>query len=227
MEFNRWHFFSPVELCREGQISLFEITLPTPSSDHEIDNKEAEVFKNIDLCKNTDGKSFNSKISLRDLLLSSPSFQSCAEELFDLNTNSSSIIQTSCIDNFEAFSVRLSLDCANEIIKRKSLQDSQTVHPLLPTCIIGKSRQSISIEMLVEEVIRGIETLSNYSKLCGENLLADCLYAMLEKDLTCKGVVNGIWDSGWRTGFSLDAVEKVVNDLEKLVLTGLIEEVFA
>ncbi|PON50544.1 hypothetical protein PanWU01x14_222590 [Parasponia andersonii] len=214
------------ELCRESHISLFEITRPTPSANHETDSKnQEEELKNIDLCNNTDG-SFKSEARLRDLLLGSPSFQSCAEEFFDLNTSSSSIIQTSCIDDFGASSLRLSLDCATEIIERKSIRDSQTFHLLLPTCI-GKSKRSISIEMLVEEVIEGIETLNNYSKLADGDLLVDCLYAMLERDLMCKGVANGIWDSGWRSGFSLDEAEQVVTDIEKLVLTGLIEEVFA
>ncbi|XP_062090799.1 uncharacterized protein LOC133797048 [Humulus lupulus] len=217
------------ELGREGKISLFEIVLPTPSAIDETDSEKAEeALKTIDVCQSTYDKSFTMEASLREVLLSSLSFQSCAEELFDVNTNSSSmisssIIETTCIDDFEAPTLRLPLECAKEIIELKSFQDSQTVHPLLP--YIGKPRRSISIEMLVEEVMKGIEALAIYSKP-GEDL-ADCLYATLERDLTCNGVVNGMWDSGWKTGFSLDDAEQVVNDVEKLVLTGLIEEVFA
>ncbi|KAM6583175.1 hypothetical protein CsatB_010177 [Cannabis sativa] len=222
------------ELGKEGKISPLEIILPTPSANDEMDTKkeekeeDEEALKTIDVCEITYDKTSISETSLRDVLLSSLSFQSCAEELFDVNMNNSSstnIIQcqTSCIDDFEAQTLRLPLECAKEIMERKSFQGSQTIYPLLPC--IAKSRISISMEMLVEDVMKGIESLAIYRKLGGEDLV-DCLYAMLERDLMCNGVVNGIWDSGWKTGFSLDEAEQVVNDIEKLVLTGLIEEVF-
>ncbi|KAM2407326.1 hypothetical protein ACFX1X_026523 [Malus domestica] len=99
------------------------------------------------------------------------------------------------------------------------------VNLLLLACQ-GKSRICITLDKLVEEVCSRIENLRNYSKLAGERLLADSLYLMLKRDIMCKGVVNGTWDSGWRNGFSRDEAEQVVNDTEKLALDGLIEELF-
>lgn len=167
----------------------------------------------------TDSRNFKSEVNLRAQLLSSPSFLSFAEELFDLMLNTSTVLQTSCAEDFGASSMRLTLDCANELIERKSSQYSQRFHPNLRGCI--------SLEDLLVEVCNGIETLRNYSKLASENLPVDSLFAIFEKDMMCKGMINGIWDSGWSSECSLDEAEKVVNDIEKLVLRGLIEEVFA
>lgn len=36
---------------------------------------------------------------------------------------------------------------------------------------------------------------------------------------------NAIWDFGWRHGFSVDDAEQVVNEIERLLFDGLIEEV--
>ncbi|KAF3441925.1 hypothetical protein FNV43_RR15840 [Rhamnella rubrinervis] len=189
------------------QSSPCDVSLPR--TDLETDTIE-EVSNYIRPCK-TD--------NLRAQLLSSPTFLSFVEELFDLTPNTSTVSQTHCAEDFGASSMRLTLDCANELIKRKSSQYPQRFHPTLRGCI--------SLEDLLVEICNGIETLRNYSKLAGENLPVDSLFAILEKDTMCKGVVNGIWDSGWSSECSLDAAEKVVNDIEKLVLRGLIEEVIA
>jgi hypothetical protein len=154
------------------------------------------------------------------LLLSSPSFLSRAEELFYLNVRNPSSINDLVVAN-----VKLSLECANELIERKSLRDSHTVHPLLLTSV-GNLRVCISIDNLVGEVCKGVENLRSYSNLAGESLPVDGIYAMLERDISCNGVENAIWDFGWRHGFSVDDAEQVVNEIEKLLFDGLIEEVF-
>ncbi|KAL5572644.1 hypothetical protein UlMin_022241 [Ulmus minor] len=208
------------------QSSLCEVTSPTASTEQESDTKTVEEAPTyIEPCK-PDIKTFKSGADLRIALLNSPSFLSHAEELFDLNTNSSSILPTSFVDDFWASGTRLFLDCANELLERKSFQYSQTVHPPL-SASVGKSGLCISLKVLVEETCNGIETITNDSKLAVQNLSVDSLYEMLERDLMSKGMVNAIWDCGWRTGFSFDEAEQVVNEVEKLVLTGLIEEVFA
>ncbi|EXB37517.1 hypothetical protein L484_002503 [Morus notabilis] len=217
------------ERCSHSHSSTCDATPSTPCADHEIHGRITEQApKDIGLCTSTDGKAIKSETGLRALLLSSLSFQNHVEELFDLNMNGSTILQTSYIENFGESSTRLLLGCAKELIDRKkSLHDSQTLRPLIPTRAGKPRRCSVSLETLVEEVCRGIEALKKYSKIDGESLAVDVLYAMLETDLTCNGFVNGIWDSGWRAGFfSWDEAEQVVNDIEKLVLSGLIEEVF-
>jgi hypothetical protein len=49
---------------------------------------------------------------------------------------------------------------------------------------------------------------------------------MLENDIRCGSVASGTWDLGWRNGFSVDEAEQTVNDVEKLLISELIEEMF-
>lgn len=158
--------------------------------------------------------------------MSSASFLSHAEEFFNLDVNGSTILQTSSISSSGVYSTRLVLDCANELVECKRFQVSQTVNPLSLT-FNSKSSVCISLDKLVEDVCKGIKNLRNYSELAGESLLADSLYAMLQRDVMCGGVGKGTWDLGWRNGFSGDEAEQVVRDIERLIFTGLIEEVFA
>lgn len=130
------------------------------------------------------------------------------------------------ISDLVVANVKLSLECANELIERKSLRDSQTlIHPLL-LASVGNLRVCISIDNLVGDVCKGIENLRSYSNLAGESLSVDGIYAMLERDISCNGVENAIWDFDWRHAFSVDDAEQVVNEIEKLLFDGLIAEVF-
>lgn len=138
-----------------------------------------------------------------------------AEEVFDIDPDSSDISQTYHVDDFVTSSMRLNVDCAKELIEHKSSENSQAVQSLL-LMYSGNARPCVSLEKLVDE-----------NKLDGQNPLGDSVYAMLEREMLCRGVLNGMWDSGWRCGFSIDEAEQVVNDIEKQVLSGLIEEVIA
>ncbi|XP_057969729.1 uncharacterized protein LOC131158839 [Malania oleifera] len=200
------------EKSGNGQSHLCEVTSLT--TQHKGREKQREAER----------KPFNVGANLKAFLLSSSSFFNHAEELFDLNVNQPIILQTY---DFKTFDPRLSLDCANELMEIRSLQDSQTVHPLLLTCRGNVSRICISLDKLVEEVCDGIENLRSYSELSGENLLADNLQTILERDMGRKGVGSGIWSLGWRSGFSVDDAERIVVDIEKLVLSALIEEFLA
>lgn len=188
-----------------------------------MDDKTVEEAYNYILHSRTDTKSFKSGNNLKDFLLSSPSFLTHAEELFDLDV-CTTILQTSCTSGFIEANVRLSLECANELIERKSLQGSQTVHPLLLTHV-GNLRVCTSVDKLLEEVCSVVESLRSYSKFGGELLPQDSLYSILERDISCNGIENGIWDFSWRYEFSADDAEQVVTEIEELVFCELIEEV--
>lgn len=117
------------------------------------------------------------------------------------------------------------IDCAIELVKRKGYHDLQVANSL----VLGDwsyTKIEVSIEKLVEEVNEDINTLKSYQTILGDNLLVDTLYAVLSRDLWCKEVMNGMWDFGWKNGFSRSESEEVVNDVEKLILSGLIEESF-
>ncbi|KAE7998730.1 hypothetical protein FH972_003241 [Carpinus fangiana] len=206
------------EHCSNSQSSLSDVIPLSPK--HEIDDKTTEEAYNHIIQSRADIKSFKSGTNLEALLLSSPSFLSRAEELFYLNVRNPSGISDLVVAN-----VKLSLECANELIERISLRDSQTIHPLL-LASVGNLRVCISIDNLAGEVCKGIENLRSYSNLAGECLPVDGIYAMLERDISCNGVENAIWDVDWRHAFSVDDAEQVVNEIEKLLFDGLIEEVF-
>ncbi|KAF5459031.1 hypothetical protein F2P56_023021 [Juglans regia] len=209
------------EHCSNRVSSLSDVTPLSPK--HEMDDKIAEEAYHLIFHTKTDTKSFKTGTNLEAFLLSSPSFLSRAVELFDLNGSSSTSFEISGKDGLEVANGRLTLGCANELIERKSLIVSQIARPLLLTPV-SNVRACISIHKLVEEVCKGVENLRSYSKLAGENLCVDSL-AMLERDINCNGVENAIWVVGWRHGFSDDDAEEVVNEIEKLVFNGLIEEV--
>ncbi|XP_030952422.1 uncharacterized protein LOC115975680 [Quercus lobata] len=210
------------EHCSNSQSSLSDVTPVSPK--HEMDEKTVEEAYDYILHSRKDIKSFKSGNNLIHFLLSSPSFLTHAEELFDLDVCTPTILLTSCTSDFIEANVRLSLECANELIERKSLRGSQTVHPLLLTHE-GNLRVCTSVDKLLEEVCSVVESLRRYSKFGGELLPQDSLYSMLERDISCNGIENGIWDFSWRYEFSADDAEQVVTEIEKLVFCELIEEV--
>ncbi|XP_045789432.1 uncharacterized protein LOC123884391 [Trifolium pratense] len=161
---------------------------------------------------------------LKYLLLTSKSFIDHADELLNLDVDYPNIIPK--IETNGIANTKLYLDCANELAERKSLRDSsQVVHPLLLT-YVGNSRLQISLSSLVEEVNNAIENLTSYSENSETKLILDNVCAMLERDMNCNNrLMNGIWNCGWKHGFSSDEVEQVVHEVENMVLGGLIEEI--
>ncbi|XP_068503414.1 uncharacterized protein [Phaseolus vulgaris] len=156
---------------------------------------------------------------LKYLLLTSQSFIEHAEKLLNLDADCPKLLPKS--ETKEIANLTLYLDCANEVTELKSLQGSQAVNPLLLTCA-GNPRLHTSLGRLVDEVCNAIEHLTSYS----EKLASDNIYAMMERDIKGNnGLINGIWNWGWRHGFSADEAEQVVIEVENLVLGGLIEEV--
>lgn len=205
------------EPCITSQTSLCDdaILLTSKCERHPVSVEEVDG----------DSKSFKSGTDLKLLLSTHPAFLRQAEVLFDLNVNCPTSLQTSGINDFVGTDERLYIDCANELVKRMSLPDSKMVHPLLFTWL-KNPRICISLDHLLEEVYNGVEILKSFSKLSCENLCTDSLYAILEKDISCKGVVSGVWDLGWRNGFSAHNSEQVVIDIEKQLLSRLIDEIF-
>ncbi|KAI4350847.1 hypothetical protein L6164_005255 [Bauhinia variegata] len=205
---------------KQNQSSLGDGTLL--KSEHEDVSTPAEEAHDGVTCGKTHSKSGKVGDELKYLLLTSETFINHAEELLNLDVDSAMILQK--YDTNEMANLRLYLDCANELTERRSQKESQIVHPLLLTCA-GKSRVNISLGMLVEEICIAIENLKLYSKISGEKPSVDDLFAMMERDIQCNGLINGIWDWGWRHIFSAVEAEQVVNDVENLVLSELIEEV--
>ncbi|XVF34850.1 hypothetical protein REPUB_Repub18cG0094000 [Reevesia pubescens] len=213
------------EHCNKSESSICDVTLVS-TDDQNTRKSIGEVDDDPIIPIGTDGGSFMRGTDLKALLLSSPAFLNHAEELFYLHVNVPTTSQQFGISDFSDANPRLSLDCANEIVRRRSFPDSQMVHPPLLT-LVGNAKSHISLDRLLKETCDGVEALRSYSELAGENYPTDSLYAMLERDIHCSEVLSGIWDLGWRKGFSVDDTMQVVEDIEKQLLSGLIKEMCA
>ncbi|KAK8523168.1 hypothetical protein V6N12_047698 [Hibiscus sabdariffa] len=208
-----------------SESSVCDVTLVT-TDDQNSRNHIGDIDDDPIMPIGTDSKRYMRRTRLKALLLSSPAFLNHAEELFYLHVNLPTPSQELGIDELTDANARLSLDCANEIVRQRSLPDSQMVPPPL-LYVVGNAKSHISLDHLLKEISDGIEALRSYSELAGENYPTGSLYSMLERDLKHKEVLSGIWDLGWRNGFSVNDTMQVVLDIEKQLLSGLIEEICA
>ncbi|KAJ4846592.1 hypothetical protein Tsubulata_050291 [Turnera subulata] len=210
--------------CSDSQTSC---NIALPAIEYEQDTNDSEETENDIPSSKTEVSSFKTGSNLKALLLSSPSFLNHVEELFDLNTGSTQSIPDSGIDESEVADMKkLSLAYAKEYVELKSLSYSQARHSLLPSTLRGNSRIRCSRDQLVEEISNGVEVLRSYCMLPHEKFPTDTLYATLERDMNCKGVVSGVWELGWRSGFSVEEAEQTVNQIERSLVNDLIEELF-
>ncbi|KAL9330165.1 hypothetical protein ACSQ67_005168 [Phaseolus vulgaris] len=135
---------------------------------------------------------------LKHFLLTSPSFIGHTKKLFNLDVDCPNTPQKDETISSRA-NTRLYLDCAYELTEHR----------------------------LVEEICDGIENLKFYREdydSWEEDFADNDVFAMMEKDMKCNGEINGIWESGWRTGFCADEAQLVVNKIQSMLISGLIEE---
>ncbi|VVA98435.1 unnamed protein product [Arabis nemorensis] len=166
-----------------------------------------------------------SQIFLKSFLSNSPDFITYADNLFEFNTNTKRS-QESTFHNRDSIVIsdqRLALDFGKEVAKRRSL--------LLiaePTC---PQRSSVDIDELLMEVCDGFESMKSYrDTFLGQNsFVKESIHMILEKDLKSKKteMTSGVWDLGWRSEFQIDETHQAVADLEKLILSGLIQEILS
>uniref|UniRef100_A0A1J3DP96 DUF3741 domain-containing protein n=1 Tax=Noccaea caerulescens TaxID=107243 RepID=A0A1J3DP96_NOCCA len=166
-----------------------------------------------------------SQIFLESFLSNSQDFLSYAENLFDINT-STKRSQESTFQNRDSIVIsdqRLALDFAKEVAKRRSLLLIE--EPICPR------RSSVHIDELLMEVCDGFESLRSYrDTFLGQDSFAkESIDMVLEKDLKSMKteMTSGVWDLGWRSEFQIDETYQAVVDLEKLILSGLIQEIIS
>ncbi|XP_022873992.1 uncharacterized protein LOC111392830 isoform X2 [Olea europaea var. sylvestris] len=208
---------NPSDKCSNTSSPL-EVSMPIIEDVRSID--EGNCVPNNNVPENESCKTEN---YTRSLLLSNASFLCHVEELFDTRTCGPTSCPTTLLQGYELLDTDLLLDCANEMLERKRLQWMITTYPLSQT----RSRCFSSLDRLVREICDGIEDLRSYSKLSSEINIADVIYSMLDRDLWCKRDLIGAWDVGWRTGYTSEGVDEVVADIEKLVLSEIVEDALA
>lgn len=210
-------YFLIADKCSNTSSPL-EVSMPIIEDVRSID--EGNCVPNNNVPENESCKTEN---YTRSLLLSNASFLCHVEELFDTRTCGPTSCPTTLLQGYELLDTDLLLDCANEMLERKRLQWMITTYPLSQT----RSRCFSSLDRLVREICDGIEDLRSYSKLSSEINIADVIYSMLDRDLWCKRDLIGAWDVGWRTGYTSEGVDEVVADIEKLVLSEIVEDALA
>ncbi|GAB4852597.1 hypothetical protein Ancab_016811 [Ancistrocladus abbreviatus] len=212
-----------------GHGSSHEIALPDENEESTADHHEHNAEKaetnsqNFDHVTPTEGLTVTSK--LKALLLSSPLFMNRAEELFYLKAKQDLVAPTTIDGEPNVAGSRVLLECAVELMELKSSQYVQTHMPLLQNYRTGP-KNYIYLDQLLEEICEGTEALRCYSEPGCETLPNDSLSVLLGRDLRYTGMASGTWDIGWRNAFSLHEVEEIVGEVDKLVLAGLIDEVF-
>ncbi|KAJ8768691.1 hypothetical protein K2173_023595 [Erythroxylum novogranatense] len=203
------------EHCSDNRSSLCNFSLLNCDNDnYAISKYSKEADGHVDHIGNR--TSFKKESRLKDLLMNNYSFLTQADELFHLNLGRCDVATTTTTKSGET-EMRLYLDYANEFVGRRSLKDSQVRHPLLPS-YVGGIRIPFTLDWLLDEVCDGVKTLESYCEPARCNLPSDDLFAILYRDLW--------WDLGWRNESSAMESELAVNDLEKLVVGELIEELF-
>lgn len=89
----------------------------------------------------------------------------------------------------------------------------------------------MDIDQLLMEVCDGFESLRRYGDtFLGKNsFVKESIHMVLEKDLKSKKteMTSGVWDLGWRSEFQIEETHEAVADLEKLILSGLIQEILS
>lgn len=202
----------------EAQLSsLFEVGTVNRQQG-SIPESTEELTELLDRESRTEETEKN-KCNLKALLLSNSSFLERAECLFKFHTNQPVILQASFSEDDTTFDTRLALDCANELLEFKSHRISPAGHSLFWIHTM-EPRTSISLDQLLGEVCQDFAKLADHTKVSND------IYKIVECDIRCKGKPNGgAWEFAWENGFSVKEADQVFDELEKQVLSELIEEI--
>ncbi|CAN8270548.1 unnamed protein product [Cochlearia groenlandica] len=169
-----------------------------------------------------------SQISLNSFLSNSSEFLAYAKTLFDFNTDTKRSRESAFRNKEDTISISdqsLALDFAKEVARRKSL-----VLHVKQSC---NGRSYVDIDELLKEVCDGFESLTSYRDMfLGQNssFVKESIDMVLEKDLECKKteMTSGVWDLSWvRSEFQIDETHQVIVDLEKFILSSLIQEIIS
>lgn len=138
----------------------------------------------------------------------------------DIKEHNTTILKTiSDFQDSESTNSGLFQDCINEFLEHETRRKI----PLHSTSILA-SRSCGSEDDFMREIVKEVENLRNYSNFSKESSNGDTVYGFLERDLW-SSKMGGTWSSGWKDGCTLDEIEEAVLDLERMVLSKLIDDV--
>lgn len=162
---------------------------------------------------------------LKQTLITSEWFLNAAEALFKLNIPSF-ILHDSCHHSHLKNGRNFTVDCSYEVMKRKGIRQELSKRPC--TNISLRSKKIESLDDLIKQLHRDIEALKFYGRNGNpECEVQDYLPRMLESDIyNQEPDFNSMWDLGWNeTTFVFFEREEVVKDVEKHILSGLIDDI--
>lgn len=161
---------------------------------------------------------------LKQTLITSEWFLNAAEALFKLNIPSF-ILHDSGHHSHLKNGRNFTIDCSYELMKRKGIRQELNNRPC--TNISVRSKKIESLDDLIKQLHRDIEALKFYGRNGNpECEVQDYLPKMLESDIyNQEPDFNSMWDLGWNEStFVFFEREEVVRDVEKHVLSGLLDE---
>ncbi|KAJ0745444.1 hypothetical protein HanPI659440_Chr10g0398721 [Helianthus annuus] len=141
------------------------------------------------------------------------------EGVSDTNKRNARILKTitTSLDP-EPASFELFQDCITEFLDH----ENERQNPLTPKTILP-SRVYVSEDETTREILKRFERLRSYSKFSTKSCGADTVSGLLERDLRL--CIGGAWGTtGWKDGCTVTEVEEIVLDMEKMVLSGLIDD---
>ncbi|XP_076942576.1 uncharacterized protein LOC143612487 [Bidens hawaiensis] len=181
--------------------------------DSEVTNKETKKVRHQSPNKACEKDSHH----VRDVTMSTdqPETRNNQEQsnASDANEQKARILKTiNIFQDSKPANSELFHDCVNEFLEHENQRYNFS------------SRVCVSEDQLIKEFIKKFETLNNYSKFSKERYDADTVSVMLERDLSFT-TFGGTWGTtGWKDGCTVNEIEETVLDLEKLVLSRLIDE---
>lgn len=160
---------------------------------------------------------------VKHILMKSQLFLNTAEALFKLDSLAA-FLHTSD-ENSHGDDAKLVLDCGYEIMKRKGRKQELAAHPFMKISIAFVRVRTF------DDLVKQLNQNFNQLKLHGRNGNPECepeyyLPKMLEVDVNVGDPdTNCMWDFGWNdTMFAFLERDDVVRDVEKQVISGLIDE---
>ncbi|KAF5468469.1 hypothetical protein F2P56_012616 [Juglans regia] len=162
---------------------------------------------------------------LKQILITSELFLNTAEALFKLNIPFD-VLHASGTHDYQDEDSKLILDCGYEVMRRKGRRQELTVNPCMKLSIHATKVKSL--EGLIKQLHKDCETLKLYGRNGNPKAdIEDYLPKMLEIDVhNGDPDVNCMWDVGWNDMvFALLEKGDVIRDVEKHVLSGLIEDI--
>ncbi|CAH1426364.1 unnamed protein product [Lactuca virosa] len=204
------HEVLQIDSPKEQEIQDSEVTRNDPEETgvSDVNQPKDEILKTTNSFQDSKILKTESNIQDFEILKTVSSFQ-----------NSEILKTIGSFQDFEPTNFGLFQDCVNEFLEH----ENRRKNPWLTISMLASRNCGLEEDELMREIVKGVENLRNYSKFSNESSNGDTVYEFLERDL-CLNKMGGTWSSGWKDGCTLDEVEEAVLDLEKIVLSKLIDD---